>query len=61
VQSGVSASMNIKSKPPAVHPKPPTRAPIWPWLWIALTAVATVGWLIAIGWATVALAKWILD
>jgi len=53
--------MNIKSKPPAVHPKPPTRAPIWPWLWIALTAVATVGWLIAIGWATVALAKWILD
>ena len=34
---------------------------VWPWAWLALEGVATVGWLIAIGWATVAFARWLFD
>jgi hypothetical protein len=59
VKSGVSDSMNIQSKPPAARDKPRTRAPIWPWIWLALTGVATVGWLCGLAWAAVALAQWL--
>ena len=61
MKSGVLDLMRTSKRPTNSEPNRPTRAPIWPWLWLALTVVATVGWLIAIGWATVALAKWILD
>jgi hypothetical protein len=33
---------------------------VGPWAWLALEGVATVGWLIAIGWTTVTLARWLL-
>ena len=58
---GVLDSMRTSKRPADPGPNRRTRAQIWPWLWLALTGVATVGWLIAIRWATVALAKWILD
>jgi hypothetical protein len=34
--------------------------PLWPWAWLALEGVATVGWLFAISWGAVALARWLL-
>jgi hypothetical protein len=33
----------------------------WPWAWLALAGVATVGWVIGLGWAAVALARWLAD
>ena len=38
----------------------PRRVRILPWAWLALAGVANLGWLIAIGWATVAFALWLL-
>jgi hypothetical protein len=63
VQRVVSNSVNTKSVLP--KPTPSTnarrRAPFWPWMWLALTGVATVGWLVAIAWAATALSQWFLD
>ena len=39
----------------------PRRVRILPWAWLALAGVANLGWLIAIGWATVAFALWLFD
>ena len=51
--------MNIE--PPHEPPMGVRRSkPLWPWAWLALEGVATVGWLIAIAWATVAFARWLL-
>jgi hypothetical protein len=52
-------SMNIE---PPHEPATGLRRPraIWPWAWLALEGVATVGWLIALGWATVVFARWLL-
>jgi hypothetical protein len=33
---------------------------VWPWAWLALEGVATIGWMIALGWAAVAFARWLL-
>ena len=53
-------SMNIE--PPHEPPTGLRRSnPIWPQAWLALEAVVTVGWLIAIGWATVGFTRWLLD
>ena len=61
VKSGVSDSMSTSKRPADPQPttKPRTRAPIWPWIWLALTGVATVGWLCGLAWAAVALARWL--
>lgn len=32
-----------------------------PWIWIALTALATLVWLVGIGWAAVKLFRWLVD
>jgi len=32
---------------------------IWPWAWLALEVVATIGWLLAIGWIAVKFVVWL--
>jgi len=32
-----------------------------PWVWIALTGLATLVWLVGIGWAAVKLFRWLVD
>jgi hypothetical protein len=32
-----------------------------PWAWIALTGLATLVWLVGIGWAAVKLFRWLVD
>jgi hypothetical protein len=61
LKSGVLDLMTTSKQPTDPEPNRPRRAPMLPWVWLALTVVATVGWLIAIGWATVAFARWLLD
>jgi hypothetical protein len=53
--------VNIDPKLPAELPTGWRRLRKWPWVWLALTGVATVGWLIAMGWAAVAIVRWLLD
>jgi hypothetical protein len=31
-----------------------------PWVWLALMGVATLGWMIGLGWAAVAVVKWLI-
>jgi hypothetical protein len=33
---------------------------LWPWVWLALMGVATLGWMIGLGWAAVALVRWLI-
>jgi hypothetical protein len=33
---------------------------VWPWVWLALMGVATLGWMIGLGWAAVALVRWLI-
>jgi hypothetical protein len=33
---------------------------LWPWAWLALVVVASVGWAIGLGWAAVALVGWLI-
>ena len=58
----VLGSTNTEQKSPT-EPKIGLRRlkALWPWAWIALTGVATLGWLIGIGWSAVALARWFAD
>jgi hypothetical protein len=35
------------------------RGPIWPYTWLALVAVATVGWLLGLGWAAMTIVRWL--
>jgi hypothetical protein len=58
----VSGSMNIQPK----LPDEPvmglrTRRAIWPWVWLVLAGIATVGWLLAIGWAALTFVRWLLS
>jgi hypothetical protein len=58
----MTGSVNIEPKLPAELPTGWRRLRAqWPWVWLALTGVATVGWLIAMGWAAVAIVRWLLD
>jgi hypothetical protein len=31
-----------------------------PWVWLALMGVATLGWMIGLGWAAVAFVRWLI-
>jgi hypothetical protein len=56
----VSGSVNNEQKPPlesAISLRRVGR--LWPWAWLAVTGVVTLGWLIAICWAGVELARWL--
>jgi hypothetical protein len=33
---------------------------LWPWVWLALMGVVTLGWMIGLGWVTVALVGWFI-
>jgi len=50
-------SPNLGPESP-VEPAAGLRRTLWPWAWLALTAVVTLGWLIGIGWAAVELVQW---
>jgi hypothetical protein len=57
----LSGSVNIKPKlqdERAMGSR--KRAPIWPYAWLALEGVATVGWVFALGWAAITLLGWLL-
>jgi hypothetical protein len=62
VPGDVLGLTNIERKKP-IEPRPGLRRrrAMWPWAWLALTGVATVGWLIAMGWTAVTLVRWLLD
>jgi hypothetical protein len=55
---GVSGSMDIEKKSPT-QPATGLRRALWPWAWLVVTGVATLGWLIGIGWAGFKLAQWL--
>ena len=64
VQSVLSGSMNIELKLPTERAPATslrTRGAIWPRVWLTLVAVATVGWLLVIGWAAVTFVRWLWD
>jgi hypothetical protein len=54
----VSGSMGIEQKSPA-EPATGLRRALWPWAWLVVTGVATLGWLIGICWGGVALVRWL--
>ena len=56
----VSGSLDVEKKLPTA-PAPGLRRARWPWAWLALTGVVTLGWLIGIGWAAVKLVRWLAD
>jgi hypothetical protein len=33
---------------------------LWPWVWLALSGVATLGWMIGLGWAAARLVGWVI-
>jgi hypothetical protein len=33
---------------------------MWPYAWLALVVVATVGWLLALSWLAIALVRWLV-
>jgi hypothetical protein len=53
------------SGPANIEPKLPNeqttslrrRAPIWPYAWLALVGIATVGWALALGWVAIILGR----
>jgi hypothetical protein len=51
-------SPNLGHKSP-VEPATGHRRRVWPWAWLAVTGVVTLGWLIGIGWAAVELVEWL--
>ena len=59
--STVSGSVNIE---PKLSDGSATglwgRGAIGPWAWLVLEGIATIGWLVAIGWAAVTLVRWLL-
>ena len=40
--------------------KPATGLRRLSWVWLALMGVATLGWMIGLGWAAVALVRWLI-
>jgi hypothetical protein len=54
--------VNIESKLPT-EPAPATslrkEGAIWPWVWLALVGVSTVGWLLALGWGALTFVRWL--
>jgi hypothetical protein len=57
---GVSGSMDIEKKSPT-EPTTGLRRALWPWAWLAVTGVVTLGWLIGICWAGFELVRWLAD
>jgi hypothetical protein len=57
----VSSSLDIEQKSPT---KPATGlrrlSALWPLVWLALMGVATLGWMIGLGWAAVAFVRWLI-
>jgi hypothetical protein len=59
-----SYSSDIGQKSPAERATGPQRKLwpwLWPWAWLAVTGIATLGWLIAICWAAVELVQWLAN
>jgi hypothetical protein len=56
----LSGSLDVGQKSPAEPATRPWRA-LWPWAWLAVTGLVTLGWLIGIGWAAVELFQWLAD
>jgi hypothetical protein len=52
----ISGSSDPGHKSPA-EPAGGFRRALWPWAWLAVTGVITIGWLIGMGWAAVELVK----
>jgi|SRR6476620_8308011 hypothetical protein len=55
-----SYPLDIEEKSQAA-PATGQRRKLWPWAWLAVTGLATLGWLFAIGWAAVELVHWLAD
>jgi hypothetical protein len=57
----VSGSLDIE---PKASSEPATRLrrilSAWPWAWLALAAVATLGWAIALCWGALTLVQWLV-
>jgi hypothetical protein len=62
VPDDVSGSLDIEQQSPT---EPATglrrNLAVWPSAWLAVAAVATLGWFIGLGWAAVAFARWLAD
>ena len=56
----VSGSLDVEQKSPTAPTTGPRQAR-WPWAWLAVTGVVTLGWLIGIGWVAVKLVRWLID
>jgi hypothetical protein len=54
----VSGSVDVEQKSPTA-PATGLRRARWPWAWLAVTGVVTLGWLIGIGWAAVEFVRWL--
>jgi hypothetical protein len=57
---GVSGSVDTEQKSPT-EPGNGLRRTLWlwPWAWLAVTGVVTLGWLIGICWAGFELVRWL--
>jgi hypothetical protein len=57
----ISGSLDIEQRSPA---DPETghqrRRELWPWAWLALTGLATLGWVIGLGWVAFAVVRWLI-
>ena len=63
-RSGVHPEVHFKSELPTEPPAFATttaRPAMWPYVWLALSAIAMTGWLAAIVWIAVAFAGWLWD
>jgi hypothetical protein len=57
----VSDSLDIEQKSPTKSATGLRRlSALWPWVWLALSGVATLGWMTGLGWAAVRLVGWLI-
>jgi hypothetical protein len=57
----VSGSLDIDQKLPTKPAAGLRRlSAVWPWVWLALSGGATLGWMIGLGWAAVSLVGWLI-
>ena len=56
-----SGSMGIEQHKPVQPVAGVRRLRGLPWAWLVLSGVATLGWLIVIGWAAVKVFRWLTD
>lgn len=56
----MNAHTQIKSTEATALARDPVKDRLFRTIYVAATAVAMIGWLSAFGWATVAVAKWLL-